>query len=75
MNTLRAVAFTILIPGTVVGLVPYLLTHAWSVEVNIGYARYIGFIFLLAGLVFYCLSVLSFLVKGGVRQPSGSHAS
>jgi protein-S-isoprenylcysteine O-methyltransferase Ste14 len=65
MNTLRAVAFTILMPGTVVGLVPYLLTRAWNMEFNVGYARYIGLIFLLAGMALYCLSVLAFLVRGG----------
>lgn len=61
----RATAFTILIPGVVGGLIPYLLSRSLYTPVELGPGRLVGLPVLACGVIFYLLSLYTFVVKGG----------
>jgi len=61
----RAIAFTMLIPGVVGGLIPYLLSLSFSTPTKLGPGRVVGLPLLVCGVVLYLVSLLSFVVKGG----------
>jgi steroid 5-alpha reductase family enzyme len=63
MNLIRLIIFTSLIPGLVVGYVPYLLRN-YSEAFDIGIFKYIGLLLIAIGFILYLMSVLSFLLKG-----------
>jgi protein-S-isoprenylcysteine O-methyltransferase Ste14 len=64
MLSLRAILFTLLVPGSVVGLIPDALVHRWPIGYEPGLVRYIGLAFILVGLFFYTSSTVAFLTKG-----------
>jgi protein-S-isoprenylcysteine O-methyltransferase Ste14 len=65
MTLVRLIIFTILVPGTIAVYIPRWLVHQYPATIDIGVFRYSGIIFVLAGSVFYLLSVVSFLIEGG----------
>ena len=66
MILFKTVLFSILVPGTVVGIVPYLLqTHGPELPaIGLGSMRYIGVIPLIGGLLFYIASAWNFIERG-----------
>jgi protein-S-isoprenylcysteine O-methyltransferase Ste14 len=65
MVLIRSIIFTILIPGAVVGYIPYVLYHVSFTEFDIGLFRFLGITLFLVGLPIYGETVLAFLLKGG----------
>ncbi len=63
MNVIRLIIFTIVVPGFVLGYVPYSLYNAQE-TFGIGFFRYTGLILISVGVLLYIWSVLSFLIKG-----------
>jgi protein-S-isoprenylcysteine O-methyltransferase Ste14 len=65
MTALKTLLFTVFVPGTVAGVVPYLLVRG---EVggtgSLGAARWLGLVPALAGLVIYLCSAWDFVVTG-----------
>jgi hypothetical protein len=48
MTWLRTLLFALLVPGTVLGAIPYLLTRdGWGGGVELGAARYLGVLLML----------------------------
>src|SRR5512134_1949170 len=66
MVLFKTVIFSIFVPGTVVGLVPYLLlARAAAVfPVSFGLMRYSGIIPIISGVVLYIASAKGFVEKG-----------
>lgn len=66
MILFKTVLFTIFVPGTVVGLVPYLLATRGPelIEIRLGFVRYLGIIPLVAGVSFYLSSAWNFVARG-----------
>jgi protein-S-isoprenylcysteine O-methyltransferase Ste14 len=62
---IRAVLFTLLIPGSVAVLIPWLLSRSSSTALELGPGRYAGIPLLVLGAILYLLSAWSFVVKGG----------
>jgi len=60
----RAVVFTVLIPGTVAFVVPSGIVREFPIELSLGVGRYIGFLPILFGIALYALSVFSLVVEG-----------
>ena len=63
MILIRLIIFTVIIPGLVVGYIPYLL-RAYSKLFDIGIFKYFGLLIITIGIILYSMSVLSFLLKG-----------
>jgi protein-S-isoprenylcysteine O-methyltransferase Ste14 len=66
MILFKTVIFSILVPGTVVGLVPYLLLTRidFFSPIAFGPIRYSGIIPMITGVVFYIASAKGFVVQG-----------
>jgi protein-S-isoprenylcysteine O-methyltransferase Ste14 len=66
MVMFKTVLFSVLVPGTVVGVVPYLLlTYGPEIPaVDFGGMRYIGIVPLAGGLLFYLASAWNFVEQG-----------
>ncbi len=65
MAALKTLLFTVFVPGTVAGLVPYLLTRgAAGGGVPLGAARWLGLVPILAGVVIYLRSAWDFVAAG-----------
>jgi protein-S-isoprenylcysteine O-methyltransferase Ste14 len=65
MAALKTLLFTVFVPGTVAGLVPYLLVgEGTGGAVSLGVARWFGLVPILAGLVIYLRSAWDFVVAG-----------
>lgn len=64
MKFINLIGFTILIPGTVAGYVPYMLFIVYNQKFEIGIFKYLGFVFIALGALFYSWSALTFLIKG-----------
>jgi protein-S-isoprenylcysteine O-methyltransferase Ste14 len=66
MILFKTIIFSILVPGTVVGLVPYLLLTRVTVlfPVALGLIRYSGIIPMIIGVVLYIVSATGFVEKG-----------
>ena len=65
MAALKTLLFTVLVPGTVAGLVPYLLMRAGAGgAAPLGAARWLGLVPILAGVVIYLRSAWDFVVAG-----------
>ena len=66
MILFKTVLFSLLVPCTVVGLVPYLLLARIAVffPIDLGSIRYSGIILLIAGIISYIASAESFVVQG-----------
>ncbi len=65
MLVLRAILFTILIPGTIAVYVPRWFARLYPEQLDIGAIRYVGMLMMLGGFLFYLLSAIAFLIKGG----------
>jgi hypothetical protein len=62
---IRAILFTLLVPGSVMVWIPWLLHEGrWSAHP----ATPLGWILVGAGAMFYLLSMLKFLAAGGRRE-------
>jgi len=65
MLWLRTALFTLLVPGTVLGLVPYVFTAGTKGErIDLGTAHLIGFILLLPGVVIIIWCFIDFVRRG-----------
>lgn len=61
----KAAAFTLVVPGTVVGIAPRLLAANFEIrELSIGSARYVGWILVVAGVGGYLACALDFVRIG-----------
>jgi len=65
MVWVRAAAFTLLIPGVVAGLIPYLLSLSFYTPIDLGPGRFVGLPLLVCGVVLYLVSLGSFVIEGG----------
>jgi protein-S-isoprenylcysteine O-methyltransferase Ste14 len=61
---IRSLLFTIFIPGTVAGLIPYLLVRNYIRDFDYVPVYYLGILFLVTGLLFYVFTVFVFIIKG-----------
>lgn len=61
---IRALFFTILIPGMVAGYVPYLFMLNRLPDMNIGQFHLTGILAMVVGILIYLLTVISFLIRG-----------
>jgi protein-S-isoprenylcysteine O-methyltransferase Ste14 len=68
---LKNLLFTIVAPGTVTGLVPYLLMRSWlpQLPLELESARVIGLIPLIAGVLVYLWCVWDFIGARGTPAP------
>lgn len=63
-HTLRFIAFLILVPGFVMGYMPYRILSTYHKPMEMGYWRYSGYIFLIAGSIFFLASIAAFFLHG-----------
>lgn len=61
---IRSLFFTIFIPGTVAGLIPYLLVRNHARDFYYVPVFYLGILILVTGLLFYVFTVFAFIIKG-----------
>lgn len=61
---IRAIFFTLLMPGSVAVMIPWLLSRAFATPLDLGPGRFAGIPFLACGAVLYLTSALSFVVRG-----------
>ena len=64
MLWIRAIFFTILVPGVVAGYVPYLFMRNRIPDVNPDIFHWVGLLIMITGIIIYLLTALSFLLKG-----------
>jgi protein-S-isoprenylcysteine O-methyltransferase Ste14 len=62
---IRAIIFTLLIPCSVAGVIPWLLSRAYGAPLDLGPGRLAGAPLLALGIFLYLTSVWSFVVRGG----------
>jgi protein-S-isoprenylcysteine O-methyltransferase Ste14 len=60
----RLILFTILVPGTVAGYVPYLLMQTVPPSWNKPELKWIGIVLVAVGIIIYLICAISFLLKG-----------
>lgn len=63
MNAVRLIVFSLVVPGFVTGYIPYTIYNKDQVF-NIGALRYLGWVFILGGVLLYTWSALNFLLMG-----------
>ncbi|UCE13790.1 MAG: isoprenylcysteine carboxylmethyltransferase family protein [Candidatus Heimdallarchaeota archaeon] len=63
--TIKTLIFTVVVPGTVVIIIPIFLSMIWYQKVELGVLRLLGGFLILLGLFLYFYSVLSFLNEKG----------
>jgi protein-S-isoprenylcysteine O-methyltransferase Ste14 len=64
MLWLRTILFTVLVPGTVLGLVPFALTATKGPRIDLGTAHLIGFTLLLPGVAIIIWCFIDFIRRG-----------
>ena len=64
MLFMRAVLFTILVPGTVAGYLPYIIAQRWPDQFDFGIVQHIGLLLITAGVLLYGMSTFLFLTEG-----------
>jgi len=64
MLWIRGILFTILVPGTVAGYVPYLLIEDRVPDMDLGPWHFGGIVFFAIGALIYLVTALSFLMRG-----------
>src|SRR5207245_3677416 len=70
MLWLRTALFTLLVPGTVLGLVPFaLIAISWGSRFNLGAAHLIGFMLLLLGVAIIVCCFIDFVRLGRGTPP------
>jgi len=60
----RGLFFTILVPGTVAGYVPYWLTRTRYPDLTTGLFQWAGLLIMVAGIFIYLWTITSFLLRG-----------
>ncbi len=60
----KGILFTVLVPGTVAGYIPYLLMRNKIPDMNIGFFSWFGLVIITAGVIIYLLTAISFLSRG-----------
>ena len=61
---IKGILFTILVPGTVAGYIPYTIMRNRSPDMNIGIFHWSGLLIMVTGIIIYLITALSFLLKG-----------
>jgi hypothetical protein len=61
---IRAIFFTVLVPGMVAGYIPYLFIRNRVSDLNTGLFHWAGFIVMITGIFIYLWTVTSFLLRG-----------
>jgi protein-S-isoprenylcysteine O-methyltransferase Ste14 len=61
---IRGILFTILVPGTVAGYVPYLFMRNRLPDMHIGQFYWVGLLIMCIGIFIYLLTLISFLLRG-----------
>ena len=61
---IRGIFFTILVPGTVAGYVPYLFIRNRIPDMNIGLFHWVGLLIMCLGIFIYLWTIMSFLLRG-----------
>jgi protein-S-isoprenylcysteine O-methyltransferase Ste14 len=64
MLFLRALLFTILVPGTVAGYLPYVIALRWPGCFKLGVLHIVGLLFVPIGIILYGVSTFLFLTEG-----------
>ena len=64
MLWIRSLFFTLLVPGTVAGYIPYAMMRNRLPNIEFGWFRWAGLCIMCAGILIYLLTVVSFLLKG-----------
>lgn len=64
MLWLRLIIFTILVPGTVAGYIPYRLINEVGESWNRPSLKWIGLVILIIGVIIYLICAISFVLKG-----------
>ena len=60
----RAIFFTILVPGTVAGYIPHLLMRDRVPDMNSGLFHWVGLLIMCTGIFIYLWTIASFLLRG-----------
>ena len=60
----KGILFTILVPGTVAGFIPYLLTRNRIPDISAGFFHWAGLLIITLGIFIYLWTFLSFLLRG-----------
>lgn len=62
---LQTLLFTIVVPGTVAGLIPYLIQHNYeALSLNLGPGRYVGIPLIILGILIYLATAGAFAIIG-----------
>ncbi len=61
---LRGIIFTILVPGTVAGYIPWLLMRNNEPDLRLIFFHWFGVIVMIAGIIIYLWTAASFLLRG-----------
>ncbi|TAL48058.1 MAG: isoprenylcysteine carboxylmethyltransferase family protein [Chitinophagaceae bacterium] len=61
---IRGIFFTILVPGTVAGYVPYLFMRNRLPDMNTGLFHWAGLLIMIMGILIYGWTAISFLLRG-----------
>lgn len=65
---IKSILFSIVFPGAIVILVPFILLFLEQNKINLGLLKYIGILIIILGIIFYSFSVLSFIHLDGTPQ-------
>ena len=64
MLWIKGIVFTILVPGSVAGYIPWLLVREGSKDIDWGAWNYSGLIFFIGGIIIYIITAASFIMRG-----------
>ncbi|HUS01652.1 MAG TPA: hypothetical protein VMY77_07990 [Chitinophagaceae bacterium] len=67
LHTVRFIAFLILVPGFVIGYMPYWILSNYHKPVGISGWRYSGYIFLIGGGILFLSSIAEFFFMAKVH--------
>jgi protein-S-isoprenylcysteine O-methyltransferase Ste14 len=62
LHTIRFIAFLILVPGFVIGYMPWWILNTWQKTIGLGNWKYSGYLFLITGSIFFLASIAAFFV-------------
>ncbi|HUS03278.1 MAG TPA: methyltransferase, partial [Chitinophagaceae bacterium] len=64
LHTLRFIAFLVLVPGFVIGYMPYWILNRYHDTLGIRNWRFAGYILLITGSIFFLSSTVAFFIHG-----------
>lgn len=64
MLFLKATLFTILVPGTAAGFLPYIISSRWPDRLDLGIVHSLGYLLIAVGILLYGACALLFLTEG-----------